>query len=136
MNGNKGDTTMDVESTAGNETEFRPLEHPREPPFDEDQPIECPMRVSSAVNVGEMPKENSMESPRKRMESTNMMSNEGTILKADAEPPSARKRHHNQTHGDIVITPILRNIPPPPQSNLTHELTTLHQMDSFKPNLN
>lgn len=44
----KGDGMGD---TAVTEMEFRPLEHPVEPPSDEDQPVKCPMCVSPAVKV-------------------------------------------------------------------------------------
>lgn len=83
--------------------------------------------------VGEMPKENSTEAPVMRIELADTTRNKGTIAKEDSESSRARKRQHNQTQGDIAMTPSVNTVPPQPPPNLTHELTMPHQMDSFKP---
>ncbi|OWM69579.1 uncharacterized protein LOC116199165 [Punica granatum] len=126
-----------TDSSAGIQMEFWPLEHPTEP-SDEDQPVKCPISNSSAINVAEMSKDRSTETARKRAEFTVTTRDREMITIADAGTLAARsdrKRHHTLTHGDIVITPIMRPTPSPPP-NSACELTSLqmlHQTDSFEP---
>ncbi|KAL6970077.1 hypothetical protein U1Q18_029783 [Sarracenia purpurea var. burkii] len=107
-------------------TEFWPIEHPLEPP-DEDEPVKCPMPDSSVIKDGRMPEEWFSASLRKRMDLSAVMNKEGTVAAAvtTKEPPTraVRKRHHDaSTHEDhTILTPLFRM--PPLHPRTTHNIT-------------
>ncbi|KAF5949928.1 hypothetical protein HYC85_011921 [Camellia sinensis] len=108
-------------------TEFGPVEHPIEPP-DEDQPVKCPMPDSSVMNDGRMQEERFCDSLWKRTDLSAVMNKEGMVVVA-AEPPPARavrKRHHTSTQGDHTLTPLLRM--PPPQPLPTQNITIFQML--------
>lgn len=94
------------------EIEFWPLEHPTEPP-DEDQPVQCPMLSTSAIPGAQMNEERIAESMRKRAEAQELAKTGKVTVASEPSVRPLRKRHHTLTHGDIVITPV-RTMPPPP----------------------
>ncbi|KAI3431191.1 uncharacterized protein J3R85_007919 [Psidium guajava] len=115
------------------EIEFWPLEHPTEPP-DEDQPVECPMLSTSAIPVSLLPgarmeEEQIAQSMRKRADAQNLAKTEKVMVTSEPSVRPLRKRHHTLTHGDIVITP-LRTMPPPPlpPPPPPHNFTILHML--------
>ncbi|XP_052204912.1 uncharacterized protein LOC127809822 isoform X2 [Diospyros lotus] len=109
-------------------TEFWPIEHPTEPP-DEDQPVKCPVPDSSLVN-----EEQFCDSPRKRTELSAVVNKEGmmVVAAAAAEPPAqaVRKRHHAATHRDhTVVNPPLRR--PPVHPLPTRDFTIFQLLQPF-----
>lgn len=83
-----------------------------------------------SFKVGEMPKEHLTETPVKRMELADTTRDGGAVAKEDSESLRARKRHHNQTHGDIAMAPSLVAVPPPDSA---HKLTVPQHMNSNEP---
>ncbi|KAK9276872.1 hypothetical protein L1049_006409 [Liquidambar formosana] len=122
---------------AEGDVEFWPIEHPVEPP-DEDRPVKCPMPDSSVMNNGGMHEEQYAKSMRKKPELSAAVNKEGTVgaaAAAAAEPPvrAVRKRHHNLTRGDHIITPLMRMppLPPLPTQNITI-FQMLQQFNEFE----
>ncbi|KAJ4973580.1 hypothetical protein NE237_006754 [Protea cynaroides] len=66
--------------------EFKPIEHPVEPP-DEDRPVKCPMPGSSVPNDIQMQEERFAESLRKSVEQLSDLNEEGMLVVA-IEPPA------------------------------------------------
>ncbi|XP_043695081.1 uncharacterized protein LOC122645782 [Telopea speciosissima] len=91
--------------------EFKPIDHPVEPP-DEDRPVKCPMPGSSVPN--HVREERFAESLRKRVEQSSELNEEGMLVVA-IEPPAraVRKRHHTLTRSHS-IPPLFRRPPLPP----------------------
>ncbi|KAJ4959942.1 hypothetical protein NE237_019852 [Protea cynaroides] len=107
--------------------EFKPIEHPVEPP-DEDRPVKCPMPGPSVPNDIQMREERFAESLRKRVEISSDMNEEGMLVMA-IEPPAraVRKRHHTLTRNrNHSMPPLFRRAPPLPP--LPTQDTTIFQM--------
>ncbi|XP_030551675.1 uncharacterized protein LOC115756125 [Rhodamnia argentea] len=110
------------------EIEFWPLEHPTEPP-DEDQPVKCPMLSTSAIPGARTKEEQIAQSMRKRADAQDLAKTEKVMVASEPSIRPLRKRHHNLTHGDIIITP-LRTMPPPPlpPPPPSHNMTIFHML--------
>lgn len=70
------------------------------------------------------------ESMRKRTEVPIVVEGQRMVV-ANAEPPvrAVRKRHHTLTHGDHIITPLMRMPPLPPLP--THNISIFQMLQQF-----
>ncbi|KAM7463365.1 hypothetical protein LguiA_031486 [Lonicera macranthoides] len=112
------------------EFEFWPIEHPTEP-LDEDQPVKCPVPGSSVTNNRRTQRGNRSL----RAELSTSVKKEERLVAVPEDPPvrAVRKRHHNLTHGDHIMTPLLRmppHYPYPPQSITIFDV--LQQLNKFE----
>ncbi|KAE9450852.1 hypothetical protein C3L33_17259, partial [Rhododendron williamsianum] len=108
-------------------SDFWPIEHPMEPP-DEDQPVKCPIPPHSSV----INEEGFSDSLRKRTEASRAMNKQATVMMAAStdEPPARalRKRHcRSTTNGDhrtLTSSNPFRTLPPTrPPNPARHDLT-------------
>ncbi|XAR64494.1 hypothetical protein NMG60_11024863 [Bertholletia excelsa] len=124
---NRGEMDISEDENQIN-NEFWPIEHPIEPP-DEDQPVKCPMPVSSAIN------EQFSDSPRKRTEvsaaATKTMKKQGILEMVVEDHPGrpVRKRHHTSTLEGEQHTS--SRMPPHPHHNITI-FQMLQQFNNFQ----
>ncbi|XP_042490865.1 uncharacterized protein LOC122070725 isoform X2 [Macadamia integrifolia] len=115
--------------------EFKPIEHPVEPP-DEDRPVKCPLPGSSVPNDVQMQVDRLAESLRKRGELSSDMNEEEGMLVVAIEPPAraVRKRHHTLTRNHS-IPPLFNRAPLPPLPNRNSTIfEMLQQCDEYEPN--
>lgn len=121
---------MDLQYRHGNEIEiefeFWPVEHPMEPP-DEDQPVKCPLLApSSAIKDGKMKE----ESLGRRTEQPDMMNIAGNRVIKRPVRTVLRKRQHTPTPDDNSMKPPAR-MPPLPTQNITI-FQMLQEIDKFE----